>query len=312
METATFWVALGVIAAAFIARGVKISEFRQAWIDGLRSDISDYVGKSHKWIDMYIAFNSGLTIEEKNEIFPKLERLKHDALKIHSRISLRFKPDDRDGNVLLEKLLRLLDPLSLTSSNTYSTWRDFSDDSVTYARVLLKEEWETTKNPFRKNKLKSSNSILIKLRENLMIKLSEYFRPKPYGPIFDIIYFIVILIVISLVVMLITKGNSETIDFNIFKTKLAPILALYGTIALAFELLTSVQNENKKIKLRREISTLNNGRTGNDQQATTEEDNLIKKTESSLQFEELYPRRKFMFAWLGIFLIFISTVLQIV
>ena len=41
---ATVWIAIGVIAAAFITRGVKISEFRQAWIDGLivlLSDIND-------------------------------------------------------------------------------------------------------------------------------------------------------------------------------------------------------------------------------------------------------------------------------
>jgi len=151
MLTATFWVAIGVICAAFIARGVKVSEFRQAWIDGLRSDISEYISKSHEWIDLYLVFNAETEQKKKAEIHPKLERLKYDALHIHSRISLRFKPYDKDANDVLKQLLDLLDPSKLDSTCEYSSWRGLSDKVVLQVRVLLKEEWEKTKNPFRKN-----------------------------------------------------------------------------------------------------------------------------------------------------------------
>lgn len=150
MLTATLWVAFGVIAAAFIARGVKISEFRQAWIDSLRSDISEYTSKAHEWIDLYIEFNSGLKQDEKMELHPKLERLKYDALHIHSRISLRFKPGDIAGDKLIEQLSYLLDPSKLKSESRYSSWRDLSDLAILDARELLKEEWEKTKNPWYK------------------------------------------------------------------------------------------------------------------------------------------------------------------
>ncbi len=150
MATATLWIALGVMAAALIARGVKISEFRQAWIDGLRSDISDYVSKAHEWIDLYLIINSETDQEIKAKMHPDLERLKYDALHMHSRISLRFKPDDNNGNELLAKLLSLLDPSKLVPYRQYSSWRDFSDNAVVAARALLKEEWEITKNPLRK------------------------------------------------------------------------------------------------------------------------------------------------------------------
>ncbi len=149
MSTTTLWIAIGVISAAFIARGVKISEFRQAWIDGLRSDISEYIRKAHEWIDLYIDFNSETDQKVKSDKATKLDRLKYDALHIHSRICLRFKPDDEDANKLLSQLLDLLDPSKLTPNNQYSSWRDISSNSVLAARVLLKEEWETTKNPLR-------------------------------------------------------------------------------------------------------------------------------------------------------------------
>jgi len=86
---------------------------------------------------------------KKAENNPELNRLKYDALHVHSRISLRFKPDDGDANVLLDKLLGLLDPSKLNQNCQYSSWRDLSDEAVLRARVLLKEEWETTKNPLR-------------------------------------------------------------------------------------------------------------------------------------------------------------------
>lgn len=149
LATTTLWIAFGVIGAAIIARGVKISEFRQAWIDGLRLDISEYINKAHEWIDLYLDFNSETDQKKKANIKTDLDRLKYDSLHIHSRISLRFKPDDKDGNLLLNELLSLLDPSKLTPNNQQSCWRDLSDKAVYSARVLLKEEWETTKNPLR-------------------------------------------------------------------------------------------------------------------------------------------------------------------
>lgn len=151
MLNATLWVALGVITAAFITRGMKISEFRQAWIDGLREDISEFTCKAHEWVDLYLLCNAETDHDKKSGMVTKLDRLKYDALHIHSRVSLRFKPEDEIANNLLANLLNLLDPSKIgLDPNAYSNWRVLSDDVVTEARHLLKEEWEATKNPFRK------------------------------------------------------------------------------------------------------------------------------------------------------------------
>lgn len=147
--TATLWVALGAILAAFIMRGVKISEFRQAWIDGLRADISEFISKAHEWIDLYLVFNAEEDQKMKADLAPKLDRIKYDSFHVLRRIELRFKPDDNQANMLVSDLRGLLDPARLAPSNQYSSWRTLADGAVQDARVLLKEEWETTKNPFR-------------------------------------------------------------------------------------------------------------------------------------------------------------------
>lgn len=156
MET-TLWIAVGAILAALVARGVKISEFRQAWIDGLRADISEYISKAHEWIDLYLMFNNESSQEKKINLAEKLERIKYEALHVLRRIELRFKPDDSKANVLIEDLKHLLDPAKIRMGSECSEWTSLANEAVRNSRALLKEEWETTKNPFR-NRLGSGNA----------------------------------------------------------------------------------------------------------------------------------------------------------
>jgi hypothetical protein len=138
------------IFVALMARQLKISEFRQGWIDGIRKDISEFISKAHEWIDLYMVFNEKENQKVKAELAPKLDRIKYDAFHVLWRIELRFKPNDTEANNLISSLKNLLNPGKLTPDNQYSSWRDLADSSVLEARNLLKEEWETTKNPFRK------------------------------------------------------------------------------------------------------------------------------------------------------------------
>ncbi len=150
MWTATLWVALGAVVAALITREVKISEFRQAWINGLRDDLSEYIKKAHEWIELYLIYNKEEDEKIKINMISKLDGAKYDALHLLSRVKLRFKPSDEEANKLLDGLGDLLDPAKLTPGNQYSSWRSFSEEVIYQARFLLKEEWETTKNPLRK------------------------------------------------------------------------------------------------------------------------------------------------------------------
>ncbi len=139
------------ILVAFMARALKISEFRQAWINGLRDEISDYTSKADEWIEMYLDFNGEPDQAVKAEIHPELNRVKYDAFRMLRNIEMRFKPDDMRANELLTLLLNLLDPAKLPSSNRYKGWREQADEAILQARHLLKEEWEATKNPFSRS-----------------------------------------------------------------------------------------------------------------------------------------------------------------
>jgi hypothetical protein len=149
--TTTLWVACGVIAAALIAREVKISEFRQVWINELRTDIATYISKAENWIDAYISFNAEENQEKKQSMAKALDKIKYSCLQVLRRIEMRFKPDDKNGNALIEILRDLLDPskTSITAAYKYN-WMSLANSATAQARALLKEEWEVTKNPIRK------------------------------------------------------------------------------------------------------------------------------------------------------------------
>lgn len=138
------------IFVALMARQLKISEFRQGWIDGIRKDISEFMTKAHEWIDLYLEFNAETDQKKKIDQAQKLDRIKYEAFHVLWRIKLSFKPDDQDANILISDLENLLNPGKLAPENKYSCWRTLADSAVHKSRILLKEEWEATKNPFRK------------------------------------------------------------------------------------------------------------------------------------------------------------------
>jgi cell division protein FtsL len=130
--------AAAVIAAAWISHAAKIYEFRQAWIDNLRKDISDYVGVAEKWFRKWDESNllesSHKELSEREKIFP----IANEARVILRRIRLRFNPrenrykaqDDR----FLESLHNLLNPGKVPPPGSGSAWHKLADDAVEQAR----------------------------------------------------------------------------------------------------------------------------------------------------------------------------------
>lgn len=146
--TAALIAAFAAIFAALMARELKISEFRQAWINGLRDEISEYTTKAHEWMDLYLDTNASYDQAYKEEMYRKLNALKYESFRAYRKIQMRFKPTDEAANKLLASLLGLVDPgKSGVNADAYGIWRKHADETILEARYLLKEEWETTKNP---------------------------------------------------------------------------------------------------------------------------------------------------------------------
>jgi hypothetical protein len=158
-------IVLGGVVAAVIAavisgrvsRSIKISEFRQAWINDLRKDVADYVGAAHEWVRKYEQIN--VLESDKQEEKMRMERedllpIHNKALVILSRIKLRFNPRKnpykKDDDEFLSALNNLLNPGKLVPSDVSpleTSWLKLSNEAVEAARSILKREWEITKQP---------------------------------------------------------------------------------------------------------------------------------------------------------------------
>lgn len=156
----TAWVvvagAIGAVIAGVLTRELKISEFRQEWINELRKDIADYIGLARKWFRLYEELNdSSLEMavraeKERKELFP----LANDALVVLWRIKLRFSPREnlykQQDERLLQSLLNLIDPGKTGAEIPGRSWQRAADETVELAREILKREWEITKRPWLK------------------------------------------------------------------------------------------------------------------------------------------------------------------
>jgi hypothetical protein len=148
------------IAAATIAgrlsRAIKISEFRQKWIDDLRADIANFVGASHRWIRAYDDYNNTVPPDEKPKFEnKKLRPIQNEAYVILYRIRLRINPRPLDENPtkieddrFLQSLLGLLDPGKIDPTSSFeASWIKLADSAVDQGREILKREWDVAKRP---------------------------------------------------------------------------------------------------------------------------------------------------------------------
>ena len=160
---------LGGVAAAFAAgwlsKELKVSEFRQAWINELRADIAAYLGAAHRWVtkrDEPHDLDTNEVLEEK-----ELLKRENEAFVILRRIKLRFNPlanqYKTEDDEFLDKLTDLLKPGWLIQP--LSLWNAVADEAVERGRKILKREWEVTKEHAFKRVWRKATSLKIFRRE---------------------------------------------------------------------------------------------------------------------------------------------------
>lgn len=133
---------LSTVAAALIGAGIgvvslviskenKISEFRQQWIDGLRSDVSSLIG---------IASAMQVRPIETASHFRDLMLRLHE---FNCRIELRFKKDDVQATSLLDAVRELVLFADRMESSHSFYLRVIAVQAA--AQLVLKDEWEGVK-----------------------------------------------------------------------------------------------------------------------------------------------------------------------
>lgn len=140
------------VSAGLLARELKISEFRQKWIDELRIEISEYLSASELWFRLYQGYYEQFgpkTLAQLREA----DDAANKALTILYRIRMRIKPESQSDDLekaLLKSLPHLIDPMSWIPNEELSSWRRRADEVVATSRDLLKREWDVTKEPWRR------------------------------------------------------------------------------------------------------------------------------------------------------------------
>lgn len=135
----------------------KTSEFRQAWIDGLREDLAAFFAAARAFARASGLVHAGPEQREK-AVHPisdqKLGDLRHEAAETYYRIKLRLNPDELEHI----ELVRLLDAAIAAQNKMLSAKSDDVETlkaverAVDYSRPVLKNEWRRVKQgelPFR-------------------------------------------------------------------------------------------------------------------------------------------------------------------
>jgi hypothetical protein len=161
-------IAIATIVAALIAglisfvnltlsKEQKTSEFRQAWIDGLREDLSNYMSALRAVARAEeIAYTPPLGVR-KTPFPANAEQVVEQRQAISRflyRIKLRLNPKEAEHIELLRLLGRALDEhLKISATNpTSDKTVETIDLAADYATLVLKTEWERVKSgelPFK-------------------------------------------------------------------------------------------------------------------------------------------------------------------
>jgi len=145
--------ASAAIGSAWIARQIKIAEFRQAWINELRKDIADYTGVAYRWFHKFHEIEELKPEDRTDRMRQELVPIVNEASVILRRIKLRINPRDNVNKEEDDQLIQSLDDLvsisKLDPRQLATSWVQLCDVSVERAREILKREWEVTKHPIR-------------------------------------------------------------------------------------------------------------------------------------------------------------------
>ena len=161
--------AIATLVAALIASALsfvnltltkeqKTSEFRQAWIDGLRQDLSSFFAGTRAFARATETLHFfGADYKEKAALLmsdEKISNIRYQTAETHYRIKLRLNPDEVEHKELLRLMTRAIaeQNIMLTEKTDVKKTLIAIELAAEYARPVLKKEWRRVKKgelPFR-------------------------------------------------------------------------------------------------------------------------------------------------------------------
>lgn len=142
--------ALGAVIAAVITstlafvgimvgKDQKTSEFRQAWIEGLRTDVSEYLSA---------AWSIWREVKHGDANKPMWERVRDHATeeaRLATRINLRLNFREQPSKDLDDKIKALTKSIQGWQATSFEDIKTASDEVEKATSIILKTEWERVK-----------------------------------------------------------------------------------------------------------------------------------------------------------------------
>lgn len=165
--------ALVSLLGLIIGKEQKTSEFRQAWVDALRSEIVEYSSSIRilrdKLVVDYKTYNDKLS--STGEVYQRLNKASY-------AIKLRVNPEEALAKDLLSAMGKFEALARDDSKFTLNNINPIDDEFNTTAKLLLKQEWNTVKRgeeTFRA--AKAVTAIIFILLVGLILKLIFFDDP---------------------------------------------------------------------------------------------------------------------------------------
>lgn len=168
-------IAIGAIIAAVIAgsfsylnlinsKEQKVSEFRQVWIDSLRSSISEYITNLTHLSHLY-KFLLEKKEKDDHEMFKETSDIYSKVNSTYNDIIFRINPDeeDKDGKQLNDNFLTALESTrTVYNEMLFTEAQEKCEELRKATKPLLKYEWKRVRNgePSYKRAKKISAIIL--------------------------------------------------------------------------------------------------------------------------------------------------------
>ena len=140
-------IAVGAVCAALIAALIslislivskehKTSEFRQAWIDALRSEIAALIAHGNAIYGV-----GGANIKDHTELW-KLARQDFVAIsEASAKIRLRLNPTESEAKVILNRIEEFEQQFSNIAKMEFKKFNEVENLLVSESQILLKKEW---------------------------------------------------------------------------------------------------------------------------------------------------------------------------
>jgi hypothetical protein len=145
-------IAIGAISAAIIAsffsflgliisKEQKTSEFRQAWIDSLRSEIAQLISSAN-------AIHGAMTSQDLESAASAWSVVRADFVTINeaaAKVRLRLNPNEDLSKAVLAKIEEIERLLAPGAFPDHSELNQKEKELVSHASALLKDEWRRVK-----------------------------------------------------------------------------------------------------------------------------------------------------------------------